>query len=239
MLRHFLEALPEPILEPTLFHAFYQSCYLPTKGVTDTKTGTSDAPDNKINRTPDELSRIAIAKLLFRLMPEAHSSTLTYLLAFFALMPTVQNKRTYKELAKVFGPSICSPRDPFQHFIALGVLPDDSGKGLNKENAEKWMRRMGSQVLHWLLCYWDEISSWRDDDPALSIKEDADTGAMAWLQEYHPSLKNVCTSPEALELPVVFPDTIPSAYLDEPLAESVAPLKLRDTGKQARDKHGV
>ena len=237
MLRHFLEALPEPILEPTLFHAFYQSCFLPTKDMTDANTGTSDAPENKINRTPDELSRIAIAKLLFRLMPEAHSSALTYLLAFFALMPTVQNKRTYKELAKVFGPSICSPRDPFQHFVALGVLPDDSGKGLNKENAEKWVKQMGSQVLLWLLCYWDEISSWRDDDPALSIKEDADAGAVAWL--HRPSLKDVCTSPEALELRVVSPDTVPSAYTDELLVESVAPLKLRDTGKQLMDEHGV
>ena len=238
MLRHFLDALPEPVLEPILFHAFYQSCYLPTKATMDENTGTSDALEKKTDRTPDELSRIAIAKLLFRLMPEAHSSALTYLLAFFALMPTVQNKRTYKELAKVFGPSICSPRDPLQHFIALGVLPENGEIGLNKENAEKWVRQMGSQVLLWLLCYWDEISCWRNDDPTLSLKEDAD--ATAWSQEYRAGfLKRACTSPEALEPSVVSSDTVPSERPDDLLVENVAHLKLRDIGKQFMDRHGV
>jgi RhoGAP domain len=237
MLRHFLEAMPEPMLEPTLFHAFYQSCYLPTRAMADSKTGTAEATGTNTNRTSDELSRIAIAKLLFRLMPEAHSSALTYLLAFFALIPTVQNKRTYKELAKAFGPSICSPRDPLQHFIALGALPDNSGTGLNKENAEKWVRQMGSQLLLWLLCYWDEISSWRDFDPTFDIKEDAD--ATAWFQESQTSSKRVYASPEAAEHSHLSSDSVPSEYSQYPPLESVVPLKLGVSGKEAVSGHDV
>ena len=167
LLTHFLDSFTEPPLEPILFRAFYKLCYLPSFQAASNQNyrrflNSARERGRKGHRTPHETKAIEVAKILFRLMPEAHSSALTYLMAFFchAASPTLNtisaSKLTFIEVAEIFGPSVCAPRDATGYLVSTGLDTIDG------ESAEGLVNKMGSQILFWLLSYWDEVSNWQE-----------------------------------------------------------------------------
>lgn len=83
VLHHFLSGLPEAPLEPTLFRAFFECCFLASRGDSEVHCGTASARAKLGELSSGEVDRIKIARILFCLMPKAHSDALEYLLILF------------------------------------------------------------------------------------------------------------------------------------------------------------
>ncbi len=165
LLTHYLDSFAEPPLEPVLFRAFYNACYLPSFQAASNQNyrkflNSARERGRKGHHTSLEMKAIEVAKILFRLMPEAHSSALTYLMAFFSHVasptPASTSRLAFVEVAEIFGPSICAPRDATGYLTSIGLDASDG------ESADRVVKKMGSQMLFWLLSYWDEILNWEE-----------------------------------------------------------------------------
>jgi hypothetical protein len=129
LLTRYISSLPRPILDRTLFKAFWEFCILPP-AASPTRTTLNQ-----------EESQIASAQILLRLLPKINFSLLIYLLAFLAQIPLFPaNGLSYGDLAKIFGPSMISP---------------SRGQG-GRVGAEEDM--MSQSIMLWLLVHWDTIS---------------------------------------------------------------------------------
>ncbi|KAF8340699.1 uncharacterized protein EI90DRAFT_3036523 [Cantharellus anzutake] len=152
-LLHYLNTLPDPPLDSALLHAILRLCVLPS---------TCDLKKYGRPCSPwKERRRIRVAKLVLRLLPKSHFSTLVYLLALLSLVPTDPvHDLTYKDIADVFGYAICGPRDSLS-FLRDGDMTQriktrDTDRF--EEVADGYVRALAKEALLWLLLYWDYIS---------------------------------------------------------------------------------
>ncbi len=152
-LLHYLNTLPDPPLDSTLLHAILQLCVLPS---------TNDV--KKYNRACSpwkERRRIKVAKLVLRLLPKSHFSTLVYLLALLSLVPTDPvHDMSHKDVADVFGHAVCGPRDPLAFLCEGDMIQRLKNKDTDQfeEHADGYVRALAKEALLWLLLYWDYIS---------------------------------------------------------------------------------
>ena len=144
VLHHFLSGLPEPPLEPTLFQVFFECCFLASRGESSAHCATATARAKRGELSSGEVGRIKIARILFCLMPDAHSDAVTYLLTAFTILvrPIYEDgapgtggsavdpqwraqkcpPTNFGDIAKSFGWDICAPRDAVGYLASVGML---------------------------------------------------------------------------------------------------------------------
>jgi hypothetical protein len=98
----YISSLPEPVLCPAVFEAFWSWCVKPS-----IRRDIEDSHDEPIRPKKDttdaEREEIYIARILFLLLPSANFSLLLYLFSFFTQIPLYpQNGVDFEDLARTF-----------------------------------------------------------------------------------------------------------------------------------------
>ena len=135
LLLTYLKDLPEPILTPCLFNAFWNWCVRPSVKREDERTRkeqdeeeelrarffqTGQRPPRPSRRVQFEKARmratqddvaetgqVAVARDLLRLLPTHSFSLIIYLCAFFTQVPLCpENGITLEDIGRIFGPSV-------------------------------------------------------------------------------------------------------------------------------------
>lgn len=135
LLLTYLKELPEPVLTPYLFNAFWNWCVRPSVKREDERTRkeqdeeedlrarffqTGQRPPRPSRRVLFEKARlraaqdesaetgqIAVARDLLRLLPTHSFSLIVYLCAFFTQVPLCpENGITLEDIGRIFGPSV-------------------------------------------------------------------------------------------------------------------------------------
>jgi hypothetical protein len=135
LLLTYLKELPEPVLTPCLFNAFWNWCVRPSVKLEDERTRkeqdeeeelrarffqTGQRPPRPSRRVQFEKARmratqddaaetgqVAVARDLLRLLPTHSFSLIVYLCAFFTQVPLCpENGITLEDIGRIFGPSV-------------------------------------------------------------------------------------------------------------------------------------
>ena len=150
LLLYFLQSLPDPALDSSIFHILVNMCALPS------------AHAAQINKEQcsvrTERYRIQVAKLALRLLPSSHFALLVHLLAFFSHMP--RYGITLVQVAETFGPAICCPRDGLTYLRGEGVFSEDkiTLEQTLEHGSQEYVAKISKELLLWLLLYWDHIA---------------------------------------------------------------------------------
>jgi RhoGAP domain len=164
LFRYFLDSLPSPPLEHIAFRILTDLCIIPS---TIERRERGQERNSETIASEDMLEneefRIVMAKLILRLLPESHFSTLIYLLAFLSQLPLCSvADLTIEKLSVMFGPSVCGPRDPLSYLEAEQTFPDDDDFKIDLHKLDDisvvYVESLAIDTLHWLLTHWDYIS---------------------------------------------------------------------------------
>lgn len=154
LLLHFIQSLPEPILDATLFLFLFEVCARPSL------YAYRAAERNRPTPT-EEHHRIKAAKVVLRLLPEPQFNALIHLLSLFALLPLYGYP--LEKIVKIFGSALCSPRDGLSYLCAIGKISEDSITDQNRfeieHRAQERVGHMAMEITLWLLTYWNEIAN--------------------------------------------------------------------------------
>lgn len=141
LLKRFLRALPQPLLDPALAELFWQGCV-----------------NDQSAKVEPISSRVALAQVILRMIPSSAFSLLVYLAAFLSQVPLFpENKLNIEQVAHILGPAILSPRDIPLPGPALSTRSEQlsaSEKPLDPIEINQ-RARLG---LIWLLANWNEIT---------------------------------------------------------------------------------
>ena len=137
-LKHYLQALPTPLLNDQLWRLFTTAC---------------------LNSTRPLEKRIESAQLILQLLPTKHFNLLLYLSAGFSQLPLFpKNAVSIDKVASIFGDALFGLRSPtqqrhsFKRFGMTITAPSELlTDGRNHAGSE-------TAALRWLLAHWPEIA---------------------------------------------------------------------------------
>ena len=160
--RYFLDSLPAPPLEQVAFRALTDICVIPST-LERRERERNGETISTAHTLDNEEFRIVMAKLILRLLPKSHFSTLVHLLAFLSQLPSCSAANlTIEKLSVMFGPSICGPRDPLSYLDAERTFPDDDDFKIDLHKLQDvsvaYVESLSIDTLHWLLTHWDYIA---------------------------------------------------------------------------------
>lgn len=138
LLKRYLRALPEPLLDARLGVVFWHACVEPAIQVSTAPVSLgmplSTGPDDRSGSHGDK-RRVAIVQCILRLLPTKAFSLLVYVTAFLSQAPLFpDNKLTLESVSSLLGPALLGARP---------VGGDDEKAG---------------QGLLWLLKNWNEVT---------------------------------------------------------------------------------
>ncbi|KAH9055393.1 Rho GTPase activation protein, partial [Lactarius vividus] len=109
LLLTYLKELPEPVLTPYLFNAFWNWCVRPSVKREDERTRKEQDEEEELRARffQTETGQVAVARDLLRLLPTHSFSLIVYLCAFFTQVPLCpENGIALEDIGRIFGPSV-------------------------------------------------------------------------------------------------------------------------------------
>ncbi|RXK38558.1 hypothetical protein M231_04191 [Tremella mesenterica] len=151
VLRHWIFSLPTPILDETLFGAFNKYCCGPP--VRNDFLETLPIDEDQVDPT-----RLAAARLIFRVLPPLQFSLLVYFLSFFnEVLEVPENLVDLETLCYTYGPSLFAPRD--RNIVILNPCPTPEEGFISDEEKYTAPTLMASRhALGWAIQHWHLIS---------------------------------------------------------------------------------
>lgn len=170
LLKRFLRALPDPLLDPRLTSVFWHACVEPAirseQVANDNAFFTVQTPDTIESHS--ERRRVAIAQCILRLLPSRSFSLLVYVTAFLSQVPLFPgNKLTLESVSAVLGPALLAPRDVGLPGLGVGAMSTVGGSvaggsqvkdSKSQEDLRFEAGKRASEGLLWLLRNWNEVT---------------------------------------------------------------------------------